>query len=290
IVETALARKELFVHAESLFPVCAYWGPKSTSVAKVLQTWNIGEDAVVFIDDNPMELSEVQQAFPGITCLQFPGNHPAKVWDLLGELRDLFGKPVVMEEDRIRRASLRALDEMGETGTPTGTFLRHLQGTVMLDYRKNPADKRPLELLNKTNQFNLNGFRISEGEWQRRLEDAETIVSVVSYQDRFGPLGKIAVLVCAQCGECVRVSHWAMSCRAFSRKIEHHMLDSLFRQTNATDIEFAFHATERNPPLQDFFKSLGVRQDGSNVCRVSRADALAQCEALPHQVSELLND
>jgi len=52
-----------------------------------------------------------------------------------------------------------------------------------------PSEKRPLELIKKMNQFNLNGLRISQGEWQKYLEDRNTVLAVVSYTDKFGPLG-----------------------------------------------------------------------------------------------------
>jgi FkbH-like protein len=289
-VEAALARKDLFLKANSLFPVHANWGPKSQSVAKILRAWNIHEDAVVFVDDNPMELEEVKRAFPGITCLQFAGKDPAKVWNLMGELRALFGKPLVMEEDRLRRASLRASAEIQEMGEAAGSpeFLRTLEGSVTLDWRLDSSDKRALELVNKTNQFNLNGLRISEGEWQRRLQNNNTILAVVSYADKFGPLGKIAVLLGSQSGATVTVSHWVVSCRAFSRRIEHHTLDSLFRHTGAREIEFAFQPTERNQPTQEFFRSMGIGPDSTGVHRISRSDFLSQCGELPHQVLDLV--
>ena len=106
----------------------------------------------------------------------------------------------------------------------------------------------------------------------------------MSYKDKFGPLGKIAVLLAARQGQCVRVSHWVMSCRAFSRRIEHHTLDSLFRRSGAGQIEFAFEATERNQPLQEFFESLHIK-DGR---RLSRAQFLDLRGALPHESSELV--
>jgi FkbH-like protein len=82
--EAALARKDLLLDAGALFPVVANWGPKSVSVAEILRTWNIGADAVVFVDDNPMELEEVRTAFPAITCLHFARKDPARVWQMLG--------------------------------------------------------------------------------------------------------------------------------------------------------------------------------------------------------------
>lgn len=287
--EAALARKDLFLKQDSFFPVCANWDPKSKSVARILQAWNIGQDSVVFIDDSPMELEEVRQAFPGIVCLEFPKKDPAKLWQLLGELRDLFGKPVVMDEDRLRQASIRTsatLQEMGESAS-SPEFLGSLGGTVTLDWRVNAADKRPLELINKTNQFNLNGHRIGEGEYQRRLEDQNTVLAVVSYSDRFGPLGKVAVVLGTKAHDTVKVTHWVMSCRAFSRRLEHHTLDALFRETNVGEIEFALEMTDKNKPLQEFFRAAGIDPDASGIYRLTRNSFSTEPAALPHQVVDL---
>jgi FkbH-like protein len=288
-VETALARKDIFLDRASLFPVCAGWGPKSTSVGQILRAWNIGEDAVVFVDDNPMELAEVQRMYPALTCRQFRGKSPAHVWNLLGELRDLFGKPVLTEEDSLRQASIRAsaqIQELGEN-TVTPEFLRSLEGTLTVSWRVETTDKRPLDLINKTNQFNLNGLRIDEGEWLRSLDDPNTILAVISYRDKFGPLGKIAVAAGSQIGGKVKISHWVMSCRAFSRRIEHHTLDCLFRRSAAEEIEFAFQVTERNQPLQNFFETIGVRPGPDGSLGIRRAAFLSQCGCLPHHISEV---
>lgn len=80
----------------------------------------------------------------------------------------------------------------------------------------------------------------------------------------------------------VKVSHWVMSCRAFSRRLEHHTLDALFQQTNADEIEFAFQATPRNQPMQEFFETLGISGG-----RITRAQFANQCGVLPHRVSNL---
>jgi FkbH-like protein len=196
---------------------------------------------------------------------------------------------MVMEEDRLRAASIRAsahiLEMTDDAASPD--FLRTLQGTVTLDWSSDSSDKRALELINKTNQFNLNGLRIGEGEWTRHLEDANTVLAVASYQDKFGPLGKIAVLLGSRHGAKVKVSHWVMSCRAFSRRLEHHTLDGLFQHSNAEEVEFAFKATERNQPLHEFFAALEIDPDPEGAYRISRSGFLEQRGDLPHQVSNL---
>ena len=67
------------------------------------------------------------RAFPAITIREFPKKDPAKLWLLLRELRDLFGKPALMEEDRLRLAGIRAsatiretMQEMGESAASPG--------------------------------------------------------------------------------------------------------------------------------------------------------------------------
>ena len=48
--------------------------------------------------------------------------------------------------------------------------------------------------MNKTNQFNLNGVRYTEAEWKSLSRRPGAFLATVSYEDRFGPLGRIAVL------------------------------------------------------------------------------------------------
>ena len=288
-VQAALARRDLFVNPQSFFPVYANWGKKSSLVAQIIKTWNISADSVVFVDDNPMELEEVEREHPGITCRRFTSKDPQAVWNLLGELRDLFGKPVILEEDRLRQSSIRASTQMQAMAEDAASpeFLQSLEGAVTMDWNSEISDKRPLELINKTNQFNLNGFRIGDAEWQRTLDRDDSILVVVAYQDKFGPLGKIAVLLGSKHGSLVKVSHWVMSCRAFSRRLEHHTLESLFQQTSAEEIEFSFAPTAKNKPLQEFFEALGISVDGAGTCRLARSSFSAQCGELPHKVSYL---
>ena len=52
-------------------------------------------------------------------------------------------------------------------------------------------DSRALDLVNKTNQFNLKiGRRRLEAEWRSRMQDPRSFLMTVSYRDRFGPSGK----------------------------------------------------------------------------------------------------
>lgn len=261
VVDAALKRPDLLIGADAFFPIAVGWGPKSEAVSAILRAWNIAADAVVVVDDSRMELEEIRRQHPGITPLQLSAKDPRAVLELLSQLRDLFGKPTVLAEDKLRLASIRnaASFEQAAQGGDLDGFLAGLDATVTFDARKLDDGGRLLELLNKTNQFNLNGVRVSESEWARLLADADSVVVGVAYADRYGSLGTIGLAV----GKMVRpevleLGHWVLSCRAFSRRIEEHTLRFLFGSSGCQTIRLAYRATERNKPFRELLGRLGL--------------------------------
>jgi FkbH-like protein len=285
-VEEAFGRPDLLLHRERIFPVEAHWGPKSESVRRILRAWNISADSVVFVDDSPLELAEVQAAHPGIETVLFPGEQEQAVYQLLGQLRDLFGKSALREEDHLRLDSLRRAAEWFQpevSEAERDQFLQAIQAELILDTNREAPDPRALELVNKTNQFNLNGRRYTESEWQAYLKRPQGFLYLVSYRDKFGALGKIAVLGGRCESDVLHVNTWVMSCRAFSRRIEHKCVELLFDHFPVREIAFDFQPTPRNGPLQDFFTGL-LGSPPAGDLRLGRSGFLANCPTLSHQV------
>lgn len=259
VVEEALSTRDLHIDPAKLFPREVHWGEKSESVRRILQAWNIAADAVVFVDDSPRELAEIGAVFPGIECRLFPGaKEPAKAMALLAELRDLFGRHTISEEDLLRSSSLAAAGEaFPAAGTGTNDeLLATAQAEITFDLSKSDLDGRVLELVNKTNQFNLNGRRYTRAEWLEAAQGDGAFVTTVGYRDRFGPLGRIAVLAGRREGDSLNVDTWVMSCRAFARRIEHRSLRFLFEKFGAQSIRFDLLPTPRNEPTRALFQEV----------------------------------
>lgn len=285
VVDRIFDREDLILRREHVFPLEVHWGPKSSSVERIAKAWNIGLDSIVFIDDSPMERAEVERACPGVACLEYPGD-PAGVEALCRRLRELFGRDRVTGEDRLRLASIRRNQEWSAasgTGEANEDFLAQLQAKLVIDARRRPPDPRALELLNKTNQFNLNGRRLEEGEWRRLLEQEDAFCWLVSYVDRFGPLGKIALLAGRRLPGGLLLEHWVMSCRAFSRRIEHACLRSLFETFQAETVNLDFFPTPRNGPLREFLAPWQTTADSGKLV-IARRDFSTHCPRLHHTV------
>lgn len=292
VVDRAFARRDLLVSRTEIYPFEVHWSRKSESVKRILEKWNINADAVVFVDDSPMEVAEVNAAFPEMECIVFPSDNYQGIWDLLKYLRSVFGKSSVSADDTLRLESLRRGAEWqgivsNSSGVSLDEFLKLAKSSICFDANQ-PPEARAFELVNKTNQFNLNGRRYIESEWSVFHSSAKTFSVLVSYQDRYGALGKIAVMLGKVEGRKLHLESWILSCRAFSRRIEHQCLKFLFERFGCEEIVFDYVQTARNGPLQEFFVGLMGKAPHSGMS-LSREFFATHAPALYHEVKEHAN-
>ncbi len=289
LANEALANPAIKIPKDRFFPLEIHWKEKSSSLSRILAAWNVGADSVVFVDDSPLEIAEVQAVYPEMTCLLFPAGDDEAMHRLLSSLRALFGKDSITSEDSIRldslrrQADLRAPDDPG-SGHDNEALLASLEAELSFELDPPFDDPRPLELINKTNQFNLNGRRLSEGDYLTLRQTPGAFTIQVSYQDKFGPLGKIAVLAGTVEDTTAHVMVWVLSCRAFSRRIEHRCVQYLFERLGVTTLTFAVEPTPRNGPALEFFHGM-TGQRSSGLVRIARADFAAP--AAIHKINEV---
>lgn len=288
VVAKTFERGDMILRPEQVFPIEASWNAKSGAVKSILEIWNIAADSVIFVDDSPMELAEVEAQHPGIECVLFPKQDSVAALQMLRRLRDLCGKDKVSSDDMLRLASIRQgaeFRQQAEGGAAPDSFLEQAQAVVTFDFSA-AGEARTLELVNKTNQFNLNGRRWAEADWHKDAASDRALIVAVSYEDKFGPLGTIAVAKANFQGERLLVDTWVMSCRAFARRVEHQTVRLLFESAGVDELEFAFQPTAKNGPTQEFFASLlGEAPKADFILKKSQFDE--HCPALYHEVREL---
>ena len=284
-------RADMVLKKDSVFPIEASWGRKSTAVGEVLRTWNILPESVLFVDDSPMELEEVHSQFPEIRCLKFPTKDDGKLYGFLSEVKRYCKNREQSIEDGLRLESLRSnktFTEQVNTSTvgDYDEFLSNCHQTVYYDFSTQRSDGRAYELVNKANQFNLNGKRFSIGEWDALMDAPDSFLMTIAYEDKFGPMGTIAVVIGRRSGNAIRILSWVMSCRAFSRRIEYQTLAIVFDQLGSNSIEFTFEKTPKNDPLCRFLRPL-FGSDLVPGITLERAKFESHCPRLHHEIEQL---
>jgi predicted enzyme involved in methoxymalonyl-ACP biosynthesis len=127
---------------------------------------------------------------------------------------------------------------------------------------------------------------LSEVELQTELNRPGAVSLLVSYNDKYGPLGKIAVLLGQVESSVLTISTWVMSCRAFSRHIEYKCLEYLFENLSVSEIKLDFQPTPRNGPLQEFLSTF-VDTELTTALTISRKTFAERQPRLAHKINEV---
>jgi FkbH-like protein len=253
--EMALAplRGDRMILGENDFvAVVASYHAKSAQIRELARHLNLDLGAIVFVDDNPVELEEVSLELPTVSTLRFP-SHDDGLPELLTALAARLGRRELTAEDRGRtelyRRRLETMVPQEIEGANLRAFLRDLKMRLVLHERSGSDRARAVQLINKTNQFNLNGRRVSDNEVARLLASGGRLLTA-TLEDRTGSHGEI--LACLITGDRTVIS-LVLSCRVFQRRVEHAFCAWLADQ-QLVPKAFDFAVTDRNEPLQHFLR------------------------------------
>lgn len=254
--------------------ILASYNPKSAQVAELARELSLGLDSFVFVDDNPVELAEVHQALPQVTCLAFPERVEEKPL-FLERLSGHFATRNVTEEDRKRtdmyRSRMAGLAPSSAKGADLTAFLRGLGMEMTVHSGGAGGRERAVQLINKTNQFNLNGIRFDHGEVAGLLAAGGRLYTA-TLRDHHGDHGEI--LACLTDGDGLLRS-LVMSCRVLQRRVERVFLAHLAQRGEAPT-RLDYRRTDRNEPLRNFLEEIGLPADRDGVLDFDPAAYLAR--------------
>ncbi len=257
------------------------WDPKSANLRALARELNIGTDALVFVDDNEAELAEVRTHLPEAAALGVP--REGRDWPaFFGALQGHFGAWRIGDEDRLRSDTLSARRESSKACANGAGHLRGLELKLLIDTNAF-LDPRCLELVNKTNQFNLTGERLSQDEWLGWASAPRAFCTAVRLADRFGDFGTVCVVAGTVDGEVLRIRQFVLSCRAFGRCIEILALEELLRRSSARWIQGPFKSTGKNEPARRFLTELGGNLTQNEDWRIDRTRVAAAARLAAEQ-------
>ncbi|WP_164693773.1 HAD-IIIC family phosphatase [Falsiroseomonas algicola] len=246
----------------------AGWGNKADVVRDIATTLNIGLDAVVFVDDNPMERDIVRRHLPEVAVVEMPDD-PAHYIAALeagawfeaiafnaedAARTQLYAENARRDEHRAgfvdMQAYLASLDMVAATG---GADPFHLP--------------RIAQLIGKSNQFHLTGTRPTEAEIAALAQHPDWTVLHIRLRDRFGDNGLIAALLLHQQGQDLVIDTWVMSCRVLARGVEEFTASLVLaeaRRRGATRVLGRYKPSAKNQIVAGLYPRLGFVPAGED--------------------------
>ncbi len=253
------------------------WEDKERNIAEMVREFNIGLDAVVFVDDNPTECARVRSFLPDITVRQVP--EALFTLPALLDAEGLFSALAVTEEDRGRSKMYQAESRRQEAEAGFASvedFLASLELSACIQRFtvEHPAQlARVAQLTQKTNQFNLTTRRYSEAEIIKFAGDPHSLVMGMTVADRFGDFGLTGVVIAHVAEKTARIDSFLMSCRVLGRNLEKEFatraIETLRREWGVDTVAAEYIPTAKNSQVAKFWANFGLQVSQDTLERTS---------------------
>lgn len=282
VKEAFAKRAEMMLGLDDFAAAEIHWEPKSVSVGRILSRLNLSTAGVMFIDDNPVERAEVAARYPDLVIPELPDDPALRVPMLIST--GLFDRRVVTGEAASRHAMYAENERRELALKEAGNIDEFLASLDMVLETSSPEQsrERTLELIHKTNQFNLTTRRYSWEELSAVTRDGFAVC--YRLKDKFGDNGLISVIAVKADGIKAHIDLWLMSCRVLGRKVEEAILLDVMERARAKGLRTLvgeYRPTAKNGIVSELYPRLGFKE-------VSRSpDAVSYELSLDTEVANL---
>jgi FkbH-like protein len=253
---------EMVLRRGDIASFVANWSDKAGNIRAIAEELNIGLDSLVFIDDNPFERNLVRQELPMVAVPEVsddPTYYPLAIADA-----GYFEGLSVTDEDRERTGQYqgnKARDALKASATDLPAYLRGLEMQLVWKRFDRVGLQRIVQLINKSNQFNLTTRRYTEEEVLAVMADPSAFGLQLRLLDRFGDNGVIAIVI-GRLDEDrdLDIDTWLMSCRVLGRQVEPTTLNLIAQQAQALGarrLVGSYVPTKKNGMVRNHYAGLG---------------------------------
>jgi FkbH-like protein len=254
---------EMILRRSDIACFVANWSDKPSNIRSIAQALNIGLDALVFADDNPFEREIVRRELPTVLVPELPED-PSLYGRCIADA-GYFEGVTVTAEDFERASQYRANIEregLKTSATDLEGYLRSLNMTLTWARFDSVGLPRIVQLINKTNQFNLTTQRYSETEVVAVMADDRALSLQLRLADRVGDNGMISIVIgqLATGSKDMLIDTWLMSCRVLGRQVEQATLNLVAQEAlriGADRLIGTYRPTAKNSMVMDHYRKLG---------------------------------
>jgi FkbH-like protein len=225
------------------------WNHKSENLSQIASDLNLNLNDFLFVDDTKFEIDEVKNVHPTIKTLdasytslmlEMPFLNPPS--PSLGTLRRVF-----YQEENNRKVN------QSQSALTFKEFLRssNMQLTIRTLNKQQDFD-RGFELLNRSNQLNFSGLRLSYEDLKNSTIDSNSLWVCAELEDRYGTHGIILVGK-IEFKPNFRIAELAISCRVAGKYVEETFFQWVIDTFSAKHkiLELGYVETLRNGLIRD---------------------------------------
>ena len=253
---------EMVLRRADIASFVANWSDKASNLRVIAEELGIDLDALVFVDDNPFERNLVRRELPMVAVPELGDDPATYAWSIADA--GYFEGLVVTEEDRQRSGQYRTnrvREGLKAPGVDLESYLRELEMRLVWRRFDRIGLQRIVQLINKSNQFNLTTRRYTESEVLAVMSDPTAFGMQLRLLDRFGDNGIVSIIIGRlQADEDLYIDTWLMSCRVLGRQVEPATLNLIAgeaRRLGARRLIGEYVPTKKNALVKQHYPRMG---------------------------------
>ena len=265
--EPFLKHPDMRLRLEDIAAFVANWETKPENLRRIAKLLNIGLDSLVFLDDNPVEREIVRQMLPEVDVIALPAD--ASGYRSALASYPMFETSSFTAEDAQRTQQYRARAQVAELeagATSIEEFYRSLQMQAEIAPFSELNLQRIVQLIGKTNQFNLTTRRHGMAQVRAFIDDPNCVHFSLKLRDRFADHGLVALMIAHKRGATLDIDTWLMSCRVIGRTVEAEMLSQLCAAADrlgCSQVQGTYIPTAKNAMVKDVFAQFAFQRADS---------------------------
>jgi FkbH-like protein len=256
----------MILREEHLAVFQANWSDKASNIRAIANMLSLGLESIVFLDDNSAERMQVRLELPDVAVPELPKDPALFARTLVAA--GYFEMICFSEEDRERASfyqnnAMRA--QILNQSSDINAYLKSLEMEISFAPFNATGRTRIVQLIRKSNQFNLTTKRYSEIEVRELEGNRDYYTRQIRLKDILGDNGMISVIVGRRSALTWTIDLWLMSCRVLGRQVELAVLRDLVvnaKASGARKLIGIYIPTARNSIVKDHYLSLGFDRLG----------------------------
>ena len=251
-IQNALTNTSLTLNRDHFVIIKANRNDKVSNIKDISDELGLSIDSFVFVDDSDYELGYVNLNFPQITTIKADFSNMTflnKISELFDHVHDTSGlnRTQAYHDQKQREKEKHRFTTVEE-------YNESLETVINCEKALSSEYERIAELSQRTNQFNLSNARYTSGELERMALTKEYAIYSLSVKDKFGDMGIVGAAVVFK----NTIEAFMISCRAFDRGIEKHLIDKI-KKDLATEISGIYIKSDKNKRFENFYRNNGVK-------------------------------
>jgi FkbH-like protein len=254
---------EMILKRDDIACFVANWTDKAANLREIARRLSIGLDSLVFVDDNPAERAIVRRELPMVAVPELPED-PTGYGACIADA-GYFEARRITDEDLIRAEQYQSnlkRESLATSATDIASYLRSLEMRAVWSQFDRVGHARIVQLINKTNQFNLTTRRVTDEQVTELIEDAQALTLQIRLLDRFGDNGIVVIVSGKPEGDAIRLNTWLMSCRVLGRGLEEETLNLIVaeaKRLGARRLIGEYRVTAKNGMVREHYQRLGFK-------------------------------